>query len=364
MWALSQGIRVYGAASMGALRAAELGPFGMEGVGWIFSAYQRGELTDDDEVAVAHAPAELQFEPVSVAMVNVRRTLVAATEAGVIDIGDRRRCETLAKQIFFADRTYDVLFDAMMQTDPACAARLKDWITTGSVDQKAIDARDMLHAMKADRAEFDPTVQGGFINTIFWDRLVHEFSSGHLSLEASLEAEIVLEELRLSPTDYAHAFESALLREFALSGPLFERYSPVEISNLDELRTRYGLAASRIEAIELLTLASSEQSAQRALAQMAPRAEKGLVNVTVASGQYQRLLRRGLDKQLRLQNDREPFSATEVRQALECHFRTIGLPPDESKHWARILGFASEADFGQALAREARYKRAIANEAG
>ena len=35
LWALTQGIPVYGAASMGALRAAELYPFGMIGVGAI-----------------------------------------------------------------------------------------------------------------------------------------------------------------------------------------------------------------------------------------------------------------------------------------------------------------------------------------
>src|SRR5215831_4586114 len=36
LWALSEGIHVFGAASMGALRAAELAPFGMVGVGRIF----------------------------------------------------------------------------------------------------------------------------------------------------------------------------------------------------------------------------------------------------------------------------------------------------------------------------------------
>ena len=36
LWAMDQGIHVYGSASMGALRAAELHAFGMEGVGTIF----------------------------------------------------------------------------------------------------------------------------------------------------------------------------------------------------------------------------------------------------------------------------------------------------------------------------------------
>ena len=41
LWALSEGVHVFGAASMGALRAAELAPFGMRGVGTIFAAIGR-----------------------------------------------------------------------------------------------------------------------------------------------------------------------------------------------------------------------------------------------------------------------------------------------------------------------------------
>ena len=42
LWALSEGIPVYGGASMGALRAAELAPFGMRGVGKIFEDVASG----------------------------------------------------------------------------------------------------------------------------------------------------------------------------------------------------------------------------------------------------------------------------------------------------------------------------------
>ena len=45
LWAIDQGVHVFGAASMGALRAAELAPFGMRGVGRIFEAYRDGGST-------------------------------------------------------------------------------------------------------------------------------------------------------------------------------------------------------------------------------------------------------------------------------------------------------------------------------
>lgn len=53
---LAEGVRVVGAASMGALRAAELAPYGMTGVGQIFDQLRTGVLDADDEVAVLHTP--------------------------------------------------------------------------------------------------------------------------------------------------------------------------------------------------------------------------------------------------------------------------------------------------------------------
>ena len=44
LWALAEGVHVFGAASMGALRAAELEPFGMRGVGRVFAAYPRRSM--------------------------------------------------------------------------------------------------------------------------------------------------------------------------------------------------------------------------------------------------------------------------------------------------------------------------------
>src|SRR5262249_15624446 len=55
LWAMAGGVAIYGSASMGALRAAELCSLGMIGVGRIFEAYRDGLLDADDEVALLHA---------------------------------------------------------------------------------------------------------------------------------------------------------------------------------------------------------------------------------------------------------------------------------------------------------------------
>lgn len=75
LYALDAGTRVIGAASLGALRAVELGPWGMVGVGRVFEAYRDGELDGDDEVALLHASAEFGYRPMTVALVEVREAL-------------------------------------------------------------------------------------------------------------------------------------------------------------------------------------------------------------------------------------------------------------------------------------------------
>jgi hypothetical protein len=105
LWAMSEGVPVFGAASMGALRAAELHEFGMRGIGRIFEAFRDGVLEDDDEVAVVHGPAEIGFPPASEAMVNIRATLALAEAKGVIGVESRRALEGFAKGLFLPTAT-------------------------------------------------------------------------------------------------------------------------------------------------------------------------------------------------------------------------------------------------------------------
>src|SRR5271167_289767 len=100
LWAISQGIPVFGSASMGALRAAELHAFGMRGVGRIFEAFRDGALEDDDEVAVVHGPAEIGYLAASEPMVNIRETLALAETKGVLTPESRRSLEGFAKSLY------------------------------------------------------------------------------------------------------------------------------------------------------------------------------------------------------------------------------------------------------------------------
>ncbi|MFI9248015.1 TfuA-like protein [Streptomyces sp. NPDC053086] len=103
--AMGRGIRVIGAASIGALRAAELAPFGMLGVGRIYAAYAQGEIDGDDEVAVGQAP-DGALGALTWPVVNLRHALELAQSAGVLD--DERAARLLAalRAVYYPQRTW------------------------------------------------------------------------------------------------------------------------------------------------------------------------------------------------------------------------------------------------------------------
>jgi hypothetical protein len=105
LYAMSQGVIVYGASSMGALRAAELHGFGMIGVGRVFELYRDGVLEDDDEVALLHEPEGSGYRPVSEAMVNLRDRLDAAVAASVLDRAEADRLALALKALPFPQRS-------------------------------------------------------------------------------------------------------------------------------------------------------------------------------------------------------------------------------------------------------------------
>jgi hypothetical protein len=107
--ALAEGVHVFGAASMGALRAAELHTFGMKGVGKVFEGYRDGLLTGDDEVALAHQPEETGYRKVSEAMVDIRDACEAAVVEGILSPGLGDRLVAIGKSMFFADRSYEAV---------------------------------------------------------------------------------------------------------------------------------------------------------------------------------------------------------------------------------------------------------------
>ena len=141
--ALERGIAVWGAASMGALRAAELTAFGMVGVGAIFRDYAAGRLVADDEVAVAHLPGQFGYRATSDALVNLRYGIARApmlsprTRAALVELAIRR---------FYRERSWDRLV-ADARGAGLVAAQIDAFATWPKPDRKADDARLLLRRL-------------------------------------------------------------------------------------------------------------------------------------------------------------------------------------------------------------------------
>jgi hypothetical protein len=170
LWALHSGVPVYGAASLGALRAAECALYGMIPVGRIAEAYQRGLLTDDDEVAVAHLPAEHGYRAVSEAMVNIRATLAAAEAEGVLTPALRVDLDASAKALYYPERTWPrILVEARERGIPRSAFRaFRLWLPGGRRDVKRADALALLTLLAQGGPPPPPVPAFIFEPTVWW----------------------------------------------------------------------------------------------------------------------------------------------------------------------------------------------------
>ena len=214
--ALSRGIEVFGSASMGALRASELAPLGMHGCGLIYQAYEKGVLPpfidetfeDDDEVAVIHGPAELGYLAASDAMVNIRCTLARAMQQGVIEQATGLELAKMGKALFYADRTYSTLLETARDSELSASQldTLRDWLPHNSVDQKQLDALEMLRCISDHLQRAEPTLAPAppFQHTSQWQAAIDEIDRAHYTPHPAIT------ELRLNGGDYFQALDNAL----------------------------------------------------------------------------------------------------------------------------------------------------------
>lgn len=181
LFALNRGVSVYGAASMGALRAAELHAFGMVGVGTIFSWLRDGTILADDEVAVQHGPEELGYLPLSHALVDIRHGCARARAAGVIGPDLARRIIAAARALPYGERTHDAILAALRASGDADAEAIETWrdfVATRWTSLKAGDAVALLAAMREAMARPPDPKRVGFTleETVFLDRLRNEIA--------------------------------------------------------------------------------------------------------------------------------------------------------------------------------------------
>lgn len=141
--AIERGVAVFGASSMGALRAAELDVEGMIGVGTVYGWFRDGRIEDDAEVALLHADAEHGFRALTLPLVNVRHAAAQARAAKVLQAGEARALIAAASGCFYADRSWARVLETVSWR-ASTRARWAAFAAQGLEDLKARDARECL----------------------------------------------------------------------------------------------------------------------------------------------------------------------------------------------------------------------------
>jgi|ERR1051325_1249964 hypothetical protein len=374
LWAMSKGVHVFGAASMGALRAAELAEFGMVGIGTIFEGFRDGLLEDDDEVAVVHAPQEYGFKVLCDAMVNIRQTLQRACCEGVISEATRESLVRIAKGLFYPDRLFSVILRIARERSLSMAelSALEGWLPKGRVDQKKEDALAMLRHM---RTYFESTktakeVTFSFEHTQLWERLCQ--SAGSPGTDAGpIFSETLLEELRIRGRPYFESIHASILRRLLIE---HARRTGIVLSDddiaqaIESIRRTNGLLepddvqawmdANELDIERFYHLVEDEAFLQRATSLISQNSDQFMPDHLRITGEYLPLLNRAKEKQkklseLHLEEPDLSYAGLEREQLLAWYFQEhLSMDsPEDTRGYAEALG-CSEDDFLRMVLRE------------
>ena len=141
---IKKGIEVYGASSMGALRASELDSLGMHGIGYVYNQYATGKIVSDDDVAVMLDSETL--EALSVPLINMDYVFNNAYAENIITENEKDELLKIAKETYYPQRNYAQTL-AKSTLDSDTKDNLINFIQT-SKDIKKEDAKELIKHIK------------------------------------------------------------------------------------------------------------------------------------------------------------------------------------------------------------------------
>ena len=147
---MKSGVKVYGASSMGALRASELDSLGMIGAGYVYNQYATGEVDSDDDVAVMLDSDSL--EALSEPLINMKYVFENAVRKNIISEEEKEDLLKIAKKTYYPQRSYaKTLSESGLDEDKKTG--LIDFIRT-SPDIKKEDAKELLEIIRKEIEKF------------------------------------------------------------------------------------------------------------------------------------------------------------------------------------------------------------------
>ena len=366
LFAIERGVRVYGASSMGALRAAELHTFGMIGVGRIFERYRSGELEDDDEVALLHGPEAVHYRPFSEAMVNIRDVLSAALGASVLERDEHELLLSTAKELFYPERIWPTIVSGAIQAGlaPDRMQRFSTWLTDCTINTKRSDAIAVLERAHRDLAAPPIEASFEFERSFYWEQLYEDvISSGTQGLgtkataawaritapQPALNRALVRHMIRLEARRRGLTVERSSL-ESALRGFCHSRDLP------DHEALHAWLAEAELHFEQLLSFLSEGLLAEEFCTHEREGVESAFIEELKISGAWRTLAEQAAEQQSAaaefewqlLTPTDVGLEEQEVLDWYEARFRSIS--PDLAAH-VREIGFTSPRDFLNTVTR-------------
>lgn len=368
LYAIEKGVAVYGASSMGALRAAELHGFGMRGIGRVFEAYRDLVIEDDDEVAVAHATREEGYRSLSTAMVSIRFGLGQLFESGRLDAEQHDMLCAYAKSQHYNIRSWaDTYAYALgMGLGADVQAAIRD--ISAEVDAKAQDAIALLQHL-AERAEAsDAPTAPDFVleQTGFWrelERFMEARVAGE-SLQSGSSSPIdpeILDHVRAVSQARDALLREAVLMKIAKENMLIPRPTASEMkSAMFRIAACNGLSTSsdvrawresqRLSDSDWMSVLEMDARVQQLPLNTMAGLDVYLMAALKASGKYAQVLadviairqRFGENWLKQLSADDHGVGYAELQQWYERHHGP--MLPDPETH-AQSLGFESLAEF-------------------
>lgn len=134
--AINAGIQIIGAASMGAIYAAELNHYGVAGIGQVFEWFQDGTLQGTDELVILHLPEEFGYQHITVALVEVRYALQQLVNDQLISSTSSQALIKTIKELPFTERSLEIILKIVSQhLDEATSELLRISLLSNSVKQ-------------------------------------------------------------------------------------------------------------------------------------------------------------------------------------------------------------------------------------
>lgn len=142
--AINKGVKVYGASSMGALRASELDSLGMIGVGYCYNQYATGATESDDDVAVMLDSETL--EALSIPLISMDYVFSNAVSENIITQDEKDELIKITKAEYYPKRNYGRTL-AKSSLDDDKKTDLINFIRE-SEDIKKQDAKKLINCIK------------------------------------------------------------------------------------------------------------------------------------------------------------------------------------------------------------------------